>query len=218
LFFLTFNSCTSTSTRGQLYFVDPRTGSFTKNNEPNVKARLEEILCNPEQYKISVFERTPLRWQKRTDLWHHKFYVIINSDMEYHTLSFYGTLFAFYSDGAWAWDTDYDLIPFSLYLDGINDYSILEIRASDKVDMVETLKNIIEKMDDSINGRITYYLLDHVKNKENKRNCNTSVAETLVLWASDKVDMVETLKNIIEKMEDSINDRITYYLLDHVKE
>ena len=139
------------------------------------------MLCSPELYTISVFERAPLRWQRTTRLWRHDFYVITNSEGEYHTLSFYGTKFTFYSKGAWAFDTDYDYIPYSLYLDGRNEYGISEIWTSDKINFVETLKNILEKINDSINGNITYYLLDHVKNKTNMDNCNTAVLETLVL-------------------------------------
>jgi hypothetical protein len=179
LAFLAFNSCASV--QGQLYFVDRKTGGINISNEPNVKARLEEILCNPYLYNISVFERAPLRWQRPTRLWRHTFYVINNSNGEYHTLSFYGTVFTFYSEGAWAFDTDYDYIPYSLYLDGKNEYSVSELWTPDKIDLVETLKNIIGKIDASINGSITYYLLDHVNDKPAMDNCNTALVETLVL-------------------------------------
>jgi len=171
-----FNSC-ATITQGQLYFIDRKTGVIILNNEVNVKVYLEEMICNPEQYNISVLKRSPLRYQKRTKTWEHTFFVINNPDGEFHTLSFYGTVFTFYSEGAWALDTDYDYIPYKLYLYGKNDYDILEIWKSDDINFVETIKNIIKKID----SNNTYYLLDHVNNKDNMDNCNTAVIESIVL-------------------------------------
>jgi hypothetical protein len=117
-----------------------------------------------------------LRYQKRTKTWEHTYFVINNLDGEFHTLSFYGTVFTFYSEGAWALDTDYDYVPYKLYLDGRNDYDILEIWKSDDINFVETIKNIIKKID----SNITYYLLDHINNRDNIDNCNTAVIESII--------------------------------------
>jgi hypothetical protein len=144
LSFLTFCSCASA--QGQLYFIDKNTGGINISNEPKVKSRLEEILCNPELFNISVFERAPLRWQRPTRLWTHTFYVITNSKGDYYTLSFNGTAFKFYSKGAWVFDTDYDYIPYTIYLDGRNEYSISLMWPPDETDLAVTLKKIIGKL------------------------------------------------------------------------
>jgi hypothetical protein len=160
-------------------FIDQNNGDKILVNEPNVRSFLEKILQKPEDFAIAVYSRIASRlgWLKKSELLTHKFYVITQKAGDYHTLSFYGTKFAFYSEGAWVMDTDSDLNAYKSYLQGYNNWQIDLMKSGYGVNAAATVQKIIEKIDDK---NITYYYKDHLKNKPNVDNCNTALDETLV--------------------------------------
>jgi hypothetical protein len=158
--------------------IDQNNGDKILANEVNVRSFLENILENPEDYNMSVYERCGVNFQiKRTKLVSHSYYAITNlNDGEYHTLSFYGTKIAFYSEGAWALDTDSDLSSYISLLKNDNIWDVAEIETSNGIDTEKTVRNIIKKIDSDI----TYYYRDHIKNRSGVENCNTALWDTLV--------------------------------------
>jgi hypothetical protein len=174
---LIFCSCSTIQTGIYLVSIDQKNGDRILQNEINVRMFLKNILKTPEEYIIQGFERTGLSSRlKRSALIVHSFYLITDKTGSYHTLSFYGTKIAFYSEGAWALDADSDVGSYELYLDGPNPWSVKEIKTENRINVQETVKNILKKMDSDI----TFYYKDHVNNKPNMDNCNTALRETLV--------------------------------------
>ena len=162
-----------------MYFVsiDDKSGQTILQNEPNVKIFLKNVVDSHENYSIKVFARTAVNFQfKRTKLLTHSYYLIISSDGEFHTLSFYGTEMSFYSKGAWALDAKSDRNSYIMYLEGNNQWDIDEIFPEIIIDTQKTAGNIIDRMDSGI----TYYYKDHVRNRPNMDNCNTALHETVV--------------------------------------
>jgi hypothetical protein len=146
-------------------------------NEIVAKTILEKMLIRPEYYAFKAYERTGINFQfKRTKLIVHSFYVITSQDGEYHTLSFYGTEIAFYSEGAWIIDSDMDTQAYAMFLEGKNKWDVGEIKTENGIDVQETIKNIVRK----IESDVTFYYKDHISNKPNMDNCNTALHETLV--------------------------------------
>jgi hypothetical protein len=146
-------------------------------NEIAAKTILEKMLIEPEYYTLKAYERTGINFQfRRTNLIVHSFYVITNQDGEYHTLSFYGTEIAFYSEGAWIINGDADTQAYAMFLGGKNNWDVAEIRTENDIDVRETIRNIVKR----IESDVTYYYKDHINNKPNMDNCNTALHETLV--------------------------------------
>jgi hypothetical protein len=170
-------SCSSLQAGIYLSSIDNLDGESIKKNEVAVKAYLESILDEPENYAIRLYERNGISYQfKRTKLIYHSFYVITDSNGIHHTLSFYGTKIAFYSEGAWIMDGDSDKQAYELFVEGENKWDVIEMKSSTGIDLEKTIKNIIRKIE---NG-VTYYYKDHLDNKSGMDNCNTAVYETLV--------------------------------------
>ena len=95
--------CSCSSIRDSLYmtFIDTDSGEIILQREPDVKIFLENVLNSNEFYSMKVFVRTGINHQKkRTALITHSYYVLISNGGEPHTLSYYGTEMAFYSEGA----------------------------------------------------------------------------------------------------------------------
>ncbi|MDR1148195.1 MAG: hypothetical protein LBK66_06135 [Spirochaetaceae bacterium] len=161
-----------------LISIDNNNGERILKNEPSVKIILENIIDSFEYYTLKAFSRTGVNFQiKRTKLMTHSYYVIIcNNNGEYHTLSFYGTKMAFYSEGAWAYDADSDISSYRSYLEGNNEWDVVEMFQGETINTRETLRNIVNK----INSGITYYYNDHIINKPGVDNCNTALYETIV--------------------------------------
>jgi hypothetical protein len=150
-------------------------GEDILKNEIKVKTILQEILIKPENYSIKAHERTGISFQfKRTELFVHSFYVIADKNGEYHTLSFYGTKIAFYSEGAWILDGDSDMTAYIMFLNEDNQWDV--VVKEKEIDLLETIGKIIKK----IESNVTYYYKDHIKDKTNMDNCNTALYETLV--------------------------------------
>ncbi|MDR1444949.1 MAG: hypothetical protein LBI94_08735 [Treponema sp.] len=174
----TVSSCASIQAGLYLASIDDNNGETILKDEPNVRLILENIIDSFENYTTRVFSRTAVNFQmKQTKLLTHSYYLITSGNGVYHTLSFYGTAMAFYSEGAWAYDTDSDISSYRLYLEGDNKWDVRELFQENTIDTKETLKNIISRMDSGI----TYYYNDHVINKPRVDNCNTALSETVVL-------------------------------------
>jgi hypothetical protein len=170
-------SCSSLQAGVYLSSVDKMDKENILKNEMVVKTILEKMLIGPEYYTLKAYERTGINFQfRRTNLIVHSFYVIINQDGEYHTLSFYGTEIAFYSEGAWIIDSDADAQAYAMFLEGKNNWDVAEIRTENDINVQETIRNIVKR----IESDVTYYYKDHIKNKPNMDNCNTALHETLV--------------------------------------
>jgi hypothetical protein len=170
-------SCSSLQAGMYLSSIDKMDQESILQNEIVVKTILEKMLIRPEYYTLKAYERTGINFQfKRTKLIVHSFYVITNQDGEYHTLSFYGTEIAFQSEGAWIIDSDADTQAYAMFLEGKNNWDVAEISIENGIDVQETIKNIVTK----IESDVTFYYKDHVNNKPNVDNCNTALHETLV--------------------------------------
>lgn len=170
-------ACSSLQAGIYLSSIDHLNEQEILENEKKVISFLEDILTAPDNYTIKAYVRTGVAFQiKRTKLITHSFYVISYTH-EYHTLSFYGTKIAFYSEGAWIMDSDSDLLSYKLFLDGQNKWDAKEIIIETGIDTERTVRNILSK----INSTITFYYRDHINNKAGMDNCNTALMETLVM-------------------------------------
>ncbi|MDR0387175.1 MAG: hypothetical protein LBH57_03985 [Treponema sp.] len=155
--------------------IDKLDGDAILQNELEVKNYLETILNDPEHYMIKAYERTGVSAQiRRTELVVHSFYVIFEEG-DFHTLSFYGTNMGFYSEGAWIMDSNSDRESFIMYTESENKWDVIEIKTTNEIDIVETTKNILDK----IKSNVTYYYKDHLDDRPNMDNCNTALYETL---------------------------------------
>jgi len=171
--------CSCTSLRAGIYLltIDKINGEKILQNESSVKNFLQEIINTSEYYTFKIYKRKAINFQfKKTRLLVHSFYAITNNDGEYHTLSFYGTDFDFYSKGAWILDSDADIASYISYLEGKNDWTVEEIKTDNRINVPETAEKIITKIESSI----TFYYKDHIRDKTNMDNCNTALKETFV--------------------------------------
>jgi len=174
---LSFNSCSSIQAGIYLVSIDSLNGETILQNQINVKIFLEDIISEYDQFSMEAFERTGVSFQfKRTKLLTHSFYLLTNNAGEYHTLSFYGTNISFYSEGAWALDTDSDMESYEQYTRGNNRWDVREVFFDNVIDVRMTLMNVI----DMIDRGTTFYYRDHIKKKPNMNNCNTALHETVV--------------------------------------
>lgn len=173
-----FYSCSTLHAGVYLLFTDNYDGKALLENEPQVKKILENAAASFEKYTIKAFSRTGIHFRvKQTELLTHSFYVIVSKDKEYHTLSFYGTEIASYSEGAWAYDTDADRSSYRMYLEGDNKWKVKELFRGHTINTRETLGNIINMID----GSTTYFYKDHILDKPDMNNCNTALYETVAL-------------------------------------
>ena len=171
------SSCSSLQAGMYLLSIDNLDGETIKKNESLVKKYLEAMLDNPELYTMKVFERNGIHYQfKRTRLMYHSFYVILDEAGDFHTLSFYGTKIAFYSDGSWVMDGDSDKQSYVSYREEENRWDVVEVPINNGINVQETVKKIIHKME----SNIAYYYRDHLKDKPGFDNCTTALYETLV--------------------------------------
>jgi len=156
--------------------IDKNDGNYFLQNEPNVKAFLEEIKNNPSRYTITAYERTLIDSQnKRTRIMTHSYYVVSDTEnYTYRTLSFYGTNFSFHSVGAWVINSASDSNSFLSFYSGKNDWDVRRMDIS--IDTSKTAGRIIEFID----SHLSYYFWSHVKPKQDFINCNTALWMTLV--------------------------------------
>jgi hypothetical protein len=171
------SACTSLQAGMYLVSIDNNNGKQILQNEQKVKQFLEFVMNNDDNYIMKSFVRNGVNFQfKKTDLLVHRYYVITGPGNECHTLSFYGTKMAFYSEGAWVLDADSDITSYRMYLEGNNKWDVEEITPEGGICVLETIENIVKR----INSTVTYYYKDHINDKANVDNCNTALYETLV--------------------------------------
>jgi hypothetical protein len=141
------SSCSSLQAGVYLSSIDKNNGDRFVEEEITVREYLNKILENTGDYAISAYERCGVSYQiRRTRLVTHSYYVITKiSTGEFHTLSFYGTKIAFYSEGAWAMDADSDMTSFVNFSGGNNDWDVIEMYSKNDIDVKETVRNIIKK-------------------------------------------------------------------------
>jgi hypothetical protein len=152
-------------------------GDEVLRKEPEVALFLEGILESPEEYRMNAYVRRTLASNIRgSALKRHSFYVINGAGEGYHTLSFSGTGKLFYSEGAWAMDTESDRDSYEKYLNGKNDWEVMEMETINGINTAKTIYNIICK----INSNTTYYYKDHIHDKPGTDSCITAIGETLV--------------------------------------
>ncbi|GHT97981.1 hypothetical protein FACS1894142_3680 [Spirochaetia bacterium] len=162
-----------------MYVLSTDSGVFKKalENEPDVKLFLTYVFNNPEKYTITAFTRGAISYKlEKTELLTHNYYVLHETETQFHTLSFSGTAKAYHSKGAWTLDSDTDLESYVWFLEGENKWKVVEIKTANGIDTKATVFNILEK----INSTITYYYKDHLKDKPDMHNCITALEETIV--------------------------------------
>jgi hypothetical protein len=176
---LFLSSCASLQAGIYLSSVDKNIGDKILQNEPIVESFLEEILSNPEQYTITAFERRGIGMKiPRTKLLTHSYYVIKRIDSKFYTLSFYGSKIARYSEGSWALNADADMSSYLSYIQGNNQWDVLDIKTYYGIDTTQTITKILEK----IHSNVTYYWRDHINDLPGMDNCNTALHETMTEW------------------------------------
>jgi len=147
------------------------------DNEIYVKNQLETILLTPEIYTMTAYTRQVFSPElKRTPTRYHSFYVITGHDKVFSTFSFTGTKKWMYSKGVWAINTESDINSYNSYINGINEWDVLEIQIERGINVEITVKNIIDMIDDDI----IYFYNDHQNDKEGMANCNSTLQTTLV--------------------------------------
>jgi hypothetical protein len=151
-------------------------GNAVLQKEGEVKKILEEINKNAEKYSIKAYTRTAISYKvKKTKETTHSFYVIMDERQIYQTLSFSATGKWAVSEGAWAINTDTDIVSYEEYIGGENRWHVEEMEIEEGINTLGTITNILNK----INKVNTYYY----RAKENKEdaadNCNTALLETL---------------------------------------
>jgi len=172
------SSCSSVQAGLYSSFVNEDNVGEIIANEKSIITFLENVLDKSDEYTLSVYERNLTKQQmKKTKLMHHRYYVIksVSSD-KYHTVSFYGTEMAFYSDGVWVMDSNSDRAASDGYIAGKNKWDVAVVVKDYEIEKEETIKNIISR----IENRVSYYYRDHIKDRPGVDNCNTAVRETLV--------------------------------------
>lgn len=171
-------SCASMQNTLYLVFIDDIDGETFLLNKPNVKFFLEDLLGSQEDFAVEALSRTLVSFQeKRTELMTHNYYLISFSGGRYHTLSYFGTRFSFHSEGTWVLDAKSDVASYRMYKDGKNKWDLIKLFPEKTIDARQTLRNILDVM----GTNITYYYLDHIKDKPNVMNCNTALFSTVAL-------------------------------------
>jgi len=175
---LLFSSCAGMQNTLYLLFIDDIDGDTFLQNQHQLRIYLDNIVYSQENISIRTYARTLVAFQFiRTRLLSHSYYVLVFDDGRYHTLSFFGTRFAFRSEGAWVLDGKSDITSYRMLRKGNNRWDVVELFRGEIIDARQTLTNIIH----SIDSDITYYFWDNFTSKPNVNNCNTALFKTIVL-------------------------------------
>ena len=168
--FMLLYSCATTQT---VFHEEPPI-----NNNAEVRVFLENIFNSFENYTIKTFSRTALNYKyNRSNLLTHSFYVFIDNEGKYNTLSFNGTGKKLRSTGSWIINSITDFSSYKMYLSGNNLWDVEEIFNENNKDVRNTIINIFNQIDSGI----TYYYRDHIRSLPNTNNCNTALLQTLAL-------------------------------------
>ena len=154
-------------------------GNSLIENEGNVRQHLLTILDAPENYSIAAFTRKAISLDlEKTDDLYHSFFVLRSRHLPFFfTLSFSGTDKWFFSQGAWAINSDYDIASYVTYRHGNNEWDVEEMFIENGINLEMTLRTIIQRIEDGI---ISYFYNDHIDYRPNMENCNTAMFNTIV--------------------------------------
>jgi len=176
LFLAAGSSCTTVRIGMELLMRD-FDGNALIENEGRVRVSLETLLLTPGNYRMTGYTRQVFSTElKRTPTLYHSFYVVSSSETAFFTLSFAGTKKRFYSEGAWAINTEPDIKSYISYKFGANEWDVQEIRVNRGINTELTIKKVLDRIVNNIN----YYYNDHKNAKNGVENCNTAVLNTLV--------------------------------------
>jgi hypothetical protein len=157
--------------------ADDYDGNVVLQKERDVKVILEQIIKNADNYSIKAYTRTAISYKvKKTKDTTHSFYVIMDKEGKYQTLSFSATNKWATSEGAWAINTDTDVSSYENYIEGKNKWYVEEIETSNGINTLITITKVFEK----IESDITYYYRALVDKDDKIDNCNTALLETLI--------------------------------------
>jgi hypothetical protein len=175
---LLFFSCAGFQKSLYSTFVNEESGDKVLEEQIYVRAFLEDVLSEPEEYTVAVYERNVLKSQKnRTKFLTHSYFVIKKPVMnEYHTVSFYGSRISPKSQGSWTMDSSFDTASYNGFLSGKNKWDVIERINESNIDTAETAQNIIRQIDEGV----VYYYYSHIKKKGDMENCNTALYNALV--------------------------------------
>jgi hypothetical protein len=152
-------------------------GNAVLENEGNVALYLERIIRNYGDYSIRAFNRKAISYKvRKTAGLTHRFYVISMTDGTYHTLSFSATNKWAVSKGAWAMDTESDIVSYRDYIQGNNVWDVEEITTDNGINTLLTVENVLSKL----RSNTTYYFRSRVNKNDRHDNCSTALLETLV--------------------------------------
>ena len=153
-------------------------GKIVIENEKNVIAFMKNIINSDiENYSIRAFNRKAIsHLVKKTPDTTHSFFVIYNkADNTYNTLSFSATSKWATSRGAWAMNTEPDLLSYFNYITDNNNWEVQEIVLENGIDTSATINNILEKTQ----KKIKYFFRSKYDKNNKYDNCNTALLETL---------------------------------------
>ena len=146
--------------------------------EKKVEVYVRRIEQDPNNYSIEAYQRKALApyLRKKDVVATHSLYVINEKSTGVtSTLSFNGTGYTLYSEGAWKLNSKTDVEGWENYKNGFNNYDMEIFLSKEVINVKETAGKII----DSINSNTKYYALDHVFDKPNMENCNTALYSTV---------------------------------------
>jgi hypothetical protein len=176
LFVCILVSCASLHAYG-IVLTTAYNGNVVIENEKNVVLYMENVIQNSNDYVMRAFDRKAISYKvKKTDITTHSFYLIYMADETYHTLSFSATGKWATSKGAWAMDTEADIVSYIDYLNGNNRWEVREIIINKGINTLLTIGNILTK----IQNNTTYYYRSSINKNDNHDNCNTALLETII--------------------------------------
>ena len=146
--------------------------------EKKVEVYVRRIEQDPNNYSIEAYQRKALApyLRKKDVVATHSLYVINEKSTGVtSTLSFNGTGYTLFSEGAWKLNSKTDVEGWENYKNGFNNYDMEIFLSKEVINVKETAGKII----DSINSNTKYYALDHVFDKPNMENCNTALYSTV---------------------------------------
>ncbi len=174
--FFVFSGCASLQASYYVLTADFN-GDTVLEKEQKVRVELEQVIKNAKLYIIKAYSRSAISYNvKKTKDTTHSFYVFLNENGEFKTLSFCATRKLPSSEGAWALNTETDIESYENYIRKNNFWHVEEIKTQKGINTQETAKKILEKT----NSNTTYYYRSTPNENDDTDNCNTALLETLV--------------------------------------
>ncbi len=152
-------------------------GETVLQREQEVQTQLKHIIKNANLFIIRAYSRSAISPNiKKTKDTTHSFYVFLNRNGNFKTLSFCATRKMPSSEGAWALNTNTDVESYENYIHKKNNWSVEEIKPRNGISTLKTAEKILAK----INSNSTYYFRSTPNENDETDNCNTALLETLV--------------------------------------